>query len=59
MYGFQLEVPPGITADSIGSEIVHDLVLSPQSSTLAFGDLAIYRVGGAGKLSRLCTLALY
>lgn len=45
MYGQKIDPPPGITSAIVGGEAVADLVLSPSSCVVKFGDLAIYRIG--------------
>lgn len=52
MYGQVIRPPPGITNGTLGGENPSDLVLSPSSTVINFGDLQIYRVGSgafAGK----------
>lgn len=53
MYGQKIDPPPGITSAIVGGEAVADLVLSPSSCVIKFGDLTIYRIG-AGRQS-FCT----
>lgn len=53
MYGAQIELPPGVTEQSLGGDTSHDLRLSPHSSVIFFDDLKIYRVGGSGWYSSL------
>jgi polyribonucleotide 5'-hydroxyl-kinase len=45
MYGESIIPPPGVTSFLLGNEIHTDLGLSPTSTVIAFGDLAIYRIG--------------
>jgi len=45
MYGQTIEAPPGIQSATQGGETMADLVLSPSSSIISFGDLTIYRIG--------------
>lgn len=45
MYGQIIKPPPGIAAGSLGGENLSDLVLSPLSTVVNFGDLKIYRIG--------------
>jgi polyribonucleotide 5'-hydroxyl-kinase len=52
MYGHLIDPPPGVSASSatLGGETLPlpDLVLSPSSSVISFGDLKIYRIGEGG-----------
>ena len=52
MYGQKIDPPPGIISPMVGGEAVADLVLSPSSCVVKFGDLTIYRIG-AGR-QHLC-----
>ncbi|KDR73633.1 hypothetical protein GALMADRAFT_251398 [Galerina marginata CBS 339.88] len=45
MYGQIIRPPPGITNGRLGGETLTDLVLSPSSTVINFGDLQIYRIG--------------
>ncbi|KAH9483911.1 Cleavage polyadenylation factor subunit clp1 [Psilocybe cubensis] len=45
MYGQVIQAPTGITNGTLGGENLTDLVLSPSSTVINFGDLQIYRVG--------------
>ncbi|KAG1754357.1 Pre-mRNA cleavage complex II protein Clp1-domain-containing protein [Suillus lakei] len=45
MYGQKIDPPPGITSAMVGGEAVADLVLSPSSCVVKFGDVMIYRIG--------------
>lgn len=45
MYGQVIKSPPGITNGSLGGENLGDLVLSPLSTAINFGDLKIYKIG--------------
>jgi len=45
MYGQIIEIPAGISSATLGGETMTDLVLSPSSTIVNFGDLAIYRIG--------------
>ncbi|PPQ93281.1 hypothetical protein CVT25_015279 [Psilocybe cyanescens] len=45
MYGQVIHPPAGITNATLGGENLTDLVLSPSSTVINFGDLHIYRVG--------------
>ncbi|CAA7271464.1 unnamed protein product [Cyclocybe aegerita] len=45
MYGQVIKPPSGITNGSLGGESLSDLVLSPSSTVINFGDLQIYRIG--------------
>jgi hypothetical protein len=45
MYGQIIPAPPGITSATLGGETLTDLILSPSSTVINFGDLKIYRIG--------------
>lgn len=45
MYGEKIDPPPGITSAMVGGEVDVDLILSPSSSVINFGELMIYRIG--------------
>ncbi|TEB25916.1 hypothetical protein FA13DRAFT_1713574 [Coprinellus micaceus] len=45
MYGFAAQPPAGVTAGTLGGEAPPDLVLSPSSTRIKFGELSIYRIG--------------
>lgn len=45
MYGQAVHLPAGITEGLFGGENIADLVLSPSSTTVNFGDIKIYRIG--------------
>ncbi|KAF9053057.1 Pre-mRNA cleavage complex II protein Clp1-domain-containing protein [Panaeolus papilionaceus] len=45
MYGQVIRPPPGIPDGLFGGEQIHDLVLSPLSTVINFGDLQFYRIG--------------
>ncbi|KAH7107704.1 Pre-mRNA cleavage complex II protein Clp1-domain-containing protein [Auriculariales sp. MPI-PUGE-AT-0066] len=51
MYGIQLEPPADIPVDKLGGDLIYDLSLSPHSSVVSFGDISIYRVGGAESMA--------
>ncbi|KAL1668606.1 hypothetical protein GGF50DRAFT_96568 [Schizophyllum commune] len=44
-YGHVLHPPPGVSNALLGGEAAADLVLSPSSTVIGFGDLSIYRIG--------------
>ncbi|KAG6331260.1 hypothetical protein ID866_7830 [Astraeus odoratus] len=45
MYGQKIDPPSGITSAIVAGEAATDLVLSPSSSIIKFGDITIYRIG--------------
>ncbi|KAJ6597215.1 Pre-mRNA cleavage complex II protein Clp1-domain-containing protein [Mycena vulgaris] len=45
MYGQIIPPPAGISSASLGGETLSDLVLSPSSTIINFGDLSIFRIG--------------
>ncbi|KAH0830677.1 hypothetical protein J3R83DRAFT_2132 [Lanmaoa asiatica] len=45
MYGQNIDPPPGVSSGLIGGETATELILSPSSSIINFGDIAIYRIG--------------
>ncbi|KAL4077286.1 hypothetical protein V8B97DRAFT_2004165 [Scleroderma yunnanense] len=45
MYGQKIDPPPSITSAIVAGEVATDLVLSPSSSVIKFGDITIYRIG--------------
>ncbi|KAH7889600.1 Pre-mRNA cleavage complex II protein Clp1-domain-containing protein [Phlebopus sp. FC_14] len=45
MYGQKIDSPLGISSGIVGGEAAADLILSPSSSIVKFGDLTIYRIG--------------
>ncbi|KAF5315828.1 hypothetical protein D9611_004985 [Ephemerocybe angulata] len=45
MYGCAVQPPPGVTGATLGGEALADLVLSPSSGVIGFGDMSIYRIG--------------
>ncbi|KIJ69109.1 hypothetical protein HYDPIDRAFT_172583 [Hydnomerulius pinastri MD-312] len=45
MYGQTIDPPPGISSAIVGGEAATDLILSPSSTIIKFGDLTIYRIG--------------
>jgi len=45
MYGQKIDPPPGVSSGLVGGEAPTELILSPSSSVINFGDLAIYRIG--------------
>jgi polyribonucleotide 5'-hydroxyl-kinase len=45
MYGERIDPPPGVSSGLVGREAATELILSPSSSIINFGDLAIYRIG--------------
>ncbi|KAF8912084.1 Pre-mRNA cleavage complex II protein Clp1-domain-containing protein [Gymnopilus junonius] len=45
MYGQVIKPPPGVTKGTLGGENLTDLILSPSSTVVNFGDLQIYRIG--------------
>lgn len=50
MYGQVIRPPPGIPDGLFGGEQIHDLVLSPLSTVINFGDLQFYRIGSGMKM---------
>jgi polyribonucleotide 5'-hydroxyl-kinase len=55
MYGQIIPPPAGISSASLGGETLSDLVLSPSSTIINFGDLSIFRIG-AGLFSQCLLL---
>ncbi|KZV85518.1 Clp1-domain-containing protein [Exidia glandulosa HHB12029] len=51
MYGTQIELPPSVSESSLGGEALHDLTLSPHSTSISFDDLKIFRVGGTDSMA--------
>lgn len=45
MYGYKLPLLPGLDEKGLGGEGRADMSLNPHSTSVAFGDLKIYRVG--------------
>jgi len=45
MYGQTIDPPPGVPSAVVGGEAATELILSPSSTIIKFGDLTIYRVG--------------
>lgn len=45
MYGYAVQPPAGVTTGTLGGEALSDLVLSPSSTVIKFGDLSIFRIG--------------
>ncbi|KAI9571432.1 hypothetical protein HD554DRAFT_2016926 [Boletus coccyginus] len=45
MYGQKIDPPPGVSSGLVGGEAATELILSPSSTIINFGDLAIYRIG--------------
>lgn len=45
MYGQKIDPPPGVSSGLVGGETDSELILSPSSTIINFGDLAIYRIG--------------
>ncbi|KAF9014076.1 Pre-mRNA cleavage complex II protein Clp1-domain-containing protein [Cyathus striatus] len=45
MYGQVIQAPPGVSSPSLGGESLSDLILSPSSTVINFGDLSIFRIG--------------
>ncbi|TFK30170.1 cleavage/polyadenylation factor ia subunit Clp1p [Coprinopsis marcescibilis] len=45
MYGHAVQPPAGVTGGTLGGETLSDLVLSPSSTVIKFGDLSIYQIG--------------
>jgi polyribonucleotide 5'-hydroxyl-kinase len=48
MYGQKIDPPPGITSAMVGGEADVDLILSPSSCIVKFGELTVYRIGAGG-----------
>lgn len=57
MYGQVIKPPLGITNGTLGGENLTDLILSPSSTVVNFGDLQIYRIG-SGMLHQYLTILL-
>jgi polyribonucleotide 5'-hydroxyl-kinase len=51
MYGHNIQPPPGVEDAFLGSEPAADLILSPSSTVINFGDLTIYRIGARESLN--------
>ncbi|KAG9318596.1 hypothetical protein JVU11DRAFT_689 [Chiua virens] len=45
MYGQKIDPPPGVSNGLVAGEAFTELILSPSSTVINFGDLAIYRIG--------------
>jgi polyribonucleotide 5'-hydroxyl-kinase len=45
MYGQTIDPPPGASSGLVGGEAATELILSPSSTIINIGDLAIYRIG--------------
>ncbi|KAJ7219572.1 Pre-mRNA cleavage complex II protein Clp1-domain-containing protein [Mycena pura] len=44
-YGQRVPPPAGISSASLGGETLSDIILSPSSTIINFGDLSIFRIG--------------
>ncbi|EJD53335.1 cleavage/polyadenylation factor ia subunit Clp1p, partial [Auricularia subglabra TFB-10046 SS5] len=51
MYGFQFELPQGVTEAMLGADTLHNLTLAPHSSSISFDDLKLFRVGGTDSMA--------